>query len=172
MVNPMKEYLEKQADGSYKLMMRGVVKLDDDIEVPNGCNIITREYRMGSIVYFHWKSLDSDEFFLKMKKKDGIITLMKHYLISLKRMKRCRNYMATPHTSRRIAVRGFSKRPIRGDWSRFVSRPSKQHWQSVRRSMDVLKMWHSLLKTLWRYCQRFVLMDLMIFHIRTEWHCI
>lgn len=69
MVNPMKEYLEKQADGSYKLMMRGVVKLDDDIEVPNGCNIITREYRMGSIVYFHWKSLDSDEFFLKDEKR-------------------------------------------------------------------------------------------------------
>ena len=33
MVNPMKEYLEKQADSSYKLVMRGVVKKDDDIEV-------------------------------------------------------------------------------------------------------------------------------------------
>ena len=69
MVNPMKEYLEKQADGSYKLVMRGIVGKDDDIEVPEGCNIITRRYRIGSIVYFHWKSLDSDEFFLKDEKR-------------------------------------------------------------------------------------------------------
>lgn len=32
----MKEYLEKQADGSYKLVMRGIVGRDDDIEVPEG----------------------------------------------------------------------------------------------------------------------------------------
>ena len=32
----MKEYLEKQADGSYKLVMRGIVGKDDDIEVPDG----------------------------------------------------------------------------------------------------------------------------------------
>ena len=38
----MKEYLEKQADGSYKLMMRGVVKKDDDIEVPEGANVYAR----------------------------------------------------------------------------------------------------------------------------------
>ena len=38
MVNPMKEYLEKQADGSYKLVMRGIVVKDDDIEVPDGAN--------------------------------------------------------------------------------------------------------------------------------------
>ena len=30
MVNPMKEYLEKQADGSYKLVMRGIVGKDDE----------------------------------------------------------------------------------------------------------------------------------------------
>ena len=36
MVNPMKEYLEKQADGSYKLVMRGIVGKDGDIEVPDG----------------------------------------------------------------------------------------------------------------------------------------
>jgi len=36
MVNPMKEYLEKQSDGSYKLVMRGIVGKDDDIEVPEG----------------------------------------------------------------------------------------------------------------------------------------
>lgn len=30
----MKEYLEKQADGSYKLVMRGIVGRDDDVEVP------------------------------------------------------------------------------------------------------------------------------------------
>ena len=35
MVNPMKEYLEKQADGSYELVMRGIVGKDDDIEVPD-----------------------------------------------------------------------------------------------------------------------------------------
>ena len=34
----MKEYLEKQADGSYKLMMRGIVGKDDDIEVPEGAD--------------------------------------------------------------------------------------------------------------------------------------
>ena len=38
MVNPMKEYLEKQADGSYKLVMRGIVGRDDDIEVPEWAN--------------------------------------------------------------------------------------------------------------------------------------
>ena len=32
----MKEYLEKQADGSYKLVMRGIVGKDDDIEIPEG----------------------------------------------------------------------------------------------------------------------------------------
>ena len=32
----MKEYLEKQADGSYKLVMRGIVGKDGDIEVPEG----------------------------------------------------------------------------------------------------------------------------------------
>lgn len=39
MVNPMKEYLEKQADGSYKLVMRGVAGKDDDIEVPDGAEV-------------------------------------------------------------------------------------------------------------------------------------
>ena len=41
MVNPMKEYLEKQADGSYKLVMRGIVGKDDDIEVPEGSEVAT-----------------------------------------------------------------------------------------------------------------------------------
>ena len=35
----MKEYLEKQADGSYKLVMLGIVRKDDDIEVPEGAEI-------------------------------------------------------------------------------------------------------------------------------------
>lgn len=34
----MKEYLEKQADGSYKLVMRGIVGKDGDIEVPEWAN--------------------------------------------------------------------------------------------------------------------------------------
>ena len=38
----MKEYLEKQADGSYKLVMRGIVGRDDDIEVPEGANVYAR----------------------------------------------------------------------------------------------------------------------------------
>ena len=42
MVNPMKEYLEKQADGSYKLVMRGIVGKDDDIEVPEGAEIAVK----------------------------------------------------------------------------------------------------------------------------------
>ena len=44
MVNPMKEYLEKQADGSYKLVMRGIVGKDDDIEVPEGANFYCDGY--------------------------------------------------------------------------------------------------------------------------------
>lgn len=53
MVNPVKEYLEKQADGSYKLVMRGIVGKDDDIEVPDGadCAILSSENN----IYF-WKS--------------------------------------------------------------------------------------------------------------------
>lgn len=35
----MKEYLEKQADGSYKLVMRGIVGKDDDIKVPEGAEV-------------------------------------------------------------------------------------------------------------------------------------
>lgn len=38
------------------------------IEIPDGCNIITCEERKCGLVYFHWKSLDSDEFFLKDEK--------------------------------------------------------------------------------------------------------
>ena len=63
----MKEYLTKNSSGNYQLVNHRFS--EDDIEVPSGCNIITRGYRMGSIVYFHWKSLDSDEFFLKDEKR-------------------------------------------------------------------------------------------------------
>lgn len=38
----MKEYLEKQADGSYKLVMRGIAGRDDDIEVPDGASVYAR----------------------------------------------------------------------------------------------------------------------------------
>ena len=53
MVNSMKEYLEKQADGSYKLVMRGIVGKDGDIEIPEGanCAILGSENN----IYF-WKS--------------------------------------------------------------------------------------------------------------------
>jgi len=51
MVNPMKEYLEKQADGSYKLVMRGIVGRDDDIEVPEGENVAYKDHDSGA-VYF------------------------------------------------------------------------------------------------------------------------
>ena len=40
----MKEYLEKQADGSYKLVMRGIVGKDDDIEVPEWAKIIDGDW--------------------------------------------------------------------------------------------------------------------------------
>ena len=56
MVNPMKEYLEKQADGSYKLVMRGIVGKDDDIEVPGGADSYN-EYTKGE---------SNNTFFLKM----------------------------------------------------------------------------------------------------------
>lgn len=51
MVNPMKEYLEKQADGSYKLVMRGIVGKDDDIEVPEGSEVAYKGHD-SSAVYF------------------------------------------------------------------------------------------------------------------------
>ena len=63
----MKEYLSKNSSGNYQIVNHRFS--EDDIEVPEGCNIITREYRKGSIVYFHWKSLDSDDFFLKDEKR-------------------------------------------------------------------------------------------------------
>lgn len=54
----MKEYLEKQADGSYKLVMRGVVKKDDDIEVPEGAEVATAS---GLAIYF-WKPSENKTF--------------------------------------------------------------------------------------------------------------
>ena len=54
MVNPMKEYLEKQADGSYKLVMRGIVGKDGDIEVPEGANFYCDRY--------FWMQLNSKKF--------------------------------------------------------------------------------------------------------------
>ena len=47
----MKEYLEKQVDGSYKLVMRGIVGKDDDIEVPEGENVAYKDHDSGA-VYF------------------------------------------------------------------------------------------------------------------------
>ena len=38
----MKEYLEKQADGSYKLVVRGIVGKDGDIGVPEGAEIAVK----------------------------------------------------------------------------------------------------------------------------------
>ena len=43
----MKEYLEKQADGSYKLVMRGIVGKDDDIEVPDGATYYAIDSNLG-----------------------------------------------------------------------------------------------------------------------------
>ena len=66
----LKEYLRKNSNGTYSYI--GTVRpehvSDFMIEIPEGCNIITCENRKGNLVYFHWKSLDSDEFFLKDEK--------------------------------------------------------------------------------------------------------
>jgi len=62
---PMKEYLIKSGDGKYLLTHHDSIGA---IEIPEGCNIITCEERKCGLVYFHWKSLDSDEFFLKDEK--------------------------------------------------------------------------------------------------------
>ena len=43
----MKEYLEKQADGSYKLVMRGIVGKDGDIEVPEGATYYAIDSNLG-----------------------------------------------------------------------------------------------------------------------------
>lgn len=63
----LKEYLRKNSNGTYSYI--GTVRpehvSDFMIEIPEGCNIITCEERKCGLVYFHWKSLDSDEFFLK-----------------------------------------------------------------------------------------------------------
>ena len=52
MVNPMKEYLEKQADGSYKLVMRGIVGEDGDIEVPDGAEVAVYPHFSKGISFF------------------------------------------------------------------------------------------------------------------------
>ena len=70
---PMKEYLRKNNDGEYILEVTDEREAQEPhakhwIEIPEGCNIITCENRKGNLVYFHWKSLDSDEFFLKDEK--------------------------------------------------------------------------------------------------------
>ncbi len=66
----LKEYLRKNSNDTYSYI--GTVRpehiSDSMIEIPEGCNIITCENRKGNLVYFHWKSLDSDEFFLKDEK--------------------------------------------------------------------------------------------------------
>lgn len=66
----LKEYLRKNSNGTYSYI--GTVQpervSDFMIEIPDGCNIITCEERKRGLVYFHWKSLDSDEFFLKDEK--------------------------------------------------------------------------------------------------------
>ena len=51
----MKEYLEKQADGSYKLVMRGIVGKGDDIEVPEDaeCAILGSE---GNVYFWELNS--------------------------------------------------------------------------------------------------------------------
>ena len=63
MVNPMKEYLEKQENGSYKLVMRGIVGKDDDIEVPEGAVFATI---CGEFIAF-WK--DGAAFFVGSDKE-------------------------------------------------------------------------------------------------------
>ena len=48
----MKEYLEKQADGSYKIVMRGIVGKDDDIEVPEGAEVAVYPHFSKGISFF------------------------------------------------------------------------------------------------------------------------
>lgn len=48
----MKEYLEKQADGSYKLVMRGIVGKDGDIEVPEGADVAVYPHFSKGISFF------------------------------------------------------------------------------------------------------------------------
>ena len=48
----MKEYLEKQADGSYKLVMRGIVGKDDDIEVPDGADVAFKKKYGDGLCFF------------------------------------------------------------------------------------------------------------------------
>lgn len=60
----MKEYLEKQADGSYKLVMRGIVGKDDDIEVPEGAETLT----VSGDEHVFWKDKGKYSFHTKYSK--------------------------------------------------------------------------------------------------------
>lgn len=64
----MKEYLVKNIEGKYVLTFELGLTSDNVIEIPNGTNIVTRHDRVNSEVFFHWKSRDSDEFYLKDEK--------------------------------------------------------------------------------------------------------
>lgn len=48
----MKEYLEKLADGSYKLVMRGIVGRDDDIEIPEGADVAFKKKYGEGLCFF------------------------------------------------------------------------------------------------------------------------
>lgn len=58
MVNPMKEYLEKQPDGTYSLVLRGDLCKESDILIPEGAEVATS---IGDSIYF-WKPSDNSTY--------------------------------------------------------------------------------------------------------------
>lgn len=55
MVNPMKEYLEKQPDGTYALVLRGDLCKESDILIPEGAEALTKEIVDSEEMLLWWR---------------------------------------------------------------------------------------------------------------------
>ena len=71
----MKEYLEKQADGSYKLVMQGIVGKDDDIEVPEGADAAFKKQYGDGLCFFQCVGENGADWCSETKKWISRITI-------------------------------------------------------------------------------------------------
>lgn len=73
-----KEYLEKQPDGTYSLVLRGDLCKDDDIEVPEGMNYA---YDAGSFIQFTKQEMGyRDSVLVWQRELRAMVNPMKEYL--------------------------------------------------------------------------------------------
>lgn len=73
-----KEYLEKQPDGTYSLVLRGDLCKDDDIEVPEGMNYA---YDAGSFIQFTKQEMGyRDSILVWQRELRAMVNPMKEYL--------------------------------------------------------------------------------------------